>query len=224
MLPPFHTHHHHPPPQVDQWWPGTSMPPGDAAAGGLLALLAGVLLARWLWTRLHYDMHKIPTAPGALPVLGEPACLLLPRCCACSKRMQVCAHRCVVPRCRSNCTHQARAQAAAHVLRSRVRPAAPRPPHANPPVAALHHCVTCILVRPPSALLPAQGLHTLVPVLPRGAARARAARVHAAPNLCGGRRPRHCCRHPRCALALQGHMHALVHIAPCLQQCRAAHR
>jgi hypothetical protein len=34
------------------------------------ALVTILVLTRWLWTRTKYDMHKIPVAPGALPIIG----------------------------------------------------------------------------------------------------------------------------------------------------------
>jgi hypothetical protein len=39
--------------------------------GSLLVVLVSAVLGEWLWTRLRYDMHKIPTAPNSVPVLGE---------------------------------------------------------------------------------------------------------------------------------------------------------
>ncbi|KAF8064556.1 CYP3A10 [Scenedesmus sp. PABB004] len=41
------------------------------ALGTLLAVVVGAVLAEAAWTRLHYDLHKIPWAPDAVPVLGH---------------------------------------------------------------------------------------------------------------------------------------------------------
>jgi hypothetical protein len=37
----------------------------------VLVVLVSAVLGEWLWTRLRYDMHKIPMAPNSVPVLGE---------------------------------------------------------------------------------------------------------------------------------------------------------
>jgi hypothetical protein len=37
----------------------------------VLLVLVSAVLGEWLWTRLKYDMHKIPMAPNSVPVLGE---------------------------------------------------------------------------------------------------------------------------------------------------------
>jgi hypothetical protein len=37
----------------------------------LLVVLVSAVLGEMLWTRLRYDMHKIPVAPNSVPVLGE---------------------------------------------------------------------------------------------------------------------------------------------------------
>lgn len=37
----------------------------------VLTLLVSAVLGEWLWTRLRFDMHKIPMAPNSVPVLGE---------------------------------------------------------------------------------------------------------------------------------------------------------
>lgn len=39
----------------------------------LLALLIAVVFTRSYLTRVKYDMHKIPLAPGAVPILGKSA-------------------------------------------------------------------------------------------------------------------------------------------------------
>jgi hypothetical protein len=36
-----------------------------------LPLVTILVLTRWLWTRTKYDMHKIPVASGALPIIGK---------------------------------------------------------------------------------------------------------------------------------------------------------
>jgi hypothetical protein len=37
----------------------------------VLVVLVSAVLGEMLWTRLRYDMHKIPVAPNSVPVLGE---------------------------------------------------------------------------------------------------------------------------------------------------------
>ncbi|KAF6257533.1 cytochrome P450 [Scenedesmus sp. NREL 46B-D3] len=37
----------------------------------VLTLLVSAVLGEWLWTRLRFDMHKIPMAPNSVPVLGH---------------------------------------------------------------------------------------------------------------------------------------------------------
>jgi hypothetical protein len=51
-----------------------------SALAGLIVAAIGAFLLQQLWTRLNYDLYKIPLASGSIPILGKTASLPTTTC------------------------------------------------------------------------------------------------------------------------------------------------